>query len=285
MERRRFLIAAGALTLSGFGLERYFNNEPMHRAPVREGKVLADIHAHPSKYRNDKETLEMLLYPGIVGLTRYTIESHPLTYEEAVSRYSNLLIEVDKGKLAKFRHADSYILRTQEVSSGKFHILAVGFDGGYFPFFGDARKAVDAIHKNNGIAVFNHPYLLPDRSFARYRVGGTEDEDLINEACAMVDEVEAFNAMCINPTLGILFPTMKEANKKADNLAKSFGFKGTVATDTHSSLDQPKVCGIYLEAKDICVEKIKYDIKHGNFDNDYRQYVSRKSFASGFLKR
>ncbi len=285
MNRRKFLIAAGALALPCAGLGLYLNDEPMHRAPVREGKVLADIHAHPSRYRSDRDTLEMLLRPGIVGLTRYTTESHPLTYEEAISRYSNLLTEIDRGKFARFRNAAGYILRTQEVSAGKFHILALGFDGNYLPFFGDARKAVDCIHRRNGIAVFNHPYIFPDRSFVRYRIGGREDEDAIHEACAMVDEVEAFNAMCISPTFGIVFPDMKAANRKADDLAKEFGFKGTVSSDAHSSLDQPKLCGIYLEAKGICVEKIKSDIKGGNFENDYRRYVSRGSFASGFLKR
>jgi len=289
MKRRKFLKITGIgtvtlVTCSYF----YLNDERMERAPLRNGKVIADLHTHPANYKSDQETLEMLCSPGLVGLANINDKrANLLTYEQALKRFSGMVEEIDRGLLAKIKTplGKAYFTRTQEITGGTHHILAVGFRGDYLPNYRDTRKAVEEVHKRNGIAILNHPYVTPnkDASVIKYRFITAKEENAIKELCEMVDEVEVFNAQCINPTLGIVVPNMKKANGRAEELVKNYGFKGTVSTDTHLRMDQPKMCGIYIDEDGLCIDKLKEDIKTGNFDNDHRQYVSRWSFAMGMF--
>ena len=274
----------------------YLNNEKMNRAPEREGKILLDAHAHPADGKDVIKTLEMLCSPGIVGLTAVNNPgSHILTYEKVVSKFPTVT-EIDLGQLAKIesRFGTGYFMRTQEFINGVHDILAIGFEGDYMPNYDDPRKAIEEIHKRNGVAILCHPgsVRVLEAKLVRFRVAqhGVE-ERYLRELYEMADEVEVFNAQNINPTLGILVPNMKLANDYAEGIIDWYNEthtnqrKGIVSSDTHNSLDQPKICGIYLDKQDLCMEKIKEDIKTGNFDNDFRKYVSRLSFIKGmFLK-
>ncbi|MFH0797934.1 MAG: hypothetical protein V1906_00830 [Candidatus Woesearchaeota archaeon] len=287
MNRRRFMVALGVGALCALGVERYLNNETMRKAPVREGKIIADLHAHPANYKSNEKTLEMLCSHGLVGLSYWLGAKTILNYELVCGRFSNLVSEIDRGMLASIRSpgGDSYFARSQEIECGAHHVLAVGFEGDYLPNFNDARKAVEAIHRRNGIAILNHPYITPQNKFARYRFINSGEEEKVRELCQMVDEVEIFNAQCINPTLGIMVPNMKKANALAEKLALQYGHKGTVSTDAHYRMEQPKICGIYVEKEGFCIDKLKHDIASKRFDNDYRRYVSRYSFAAGMFFR
>jgi len=275
-------ISAAALAV---GSNFYLNDEKMERAPIREGRILADLHTHPSSSGEDEETLEMLCAPGIVGLSYTMFNSTLLTYENCLERFSGLIEEIDKGMLARIKSGPGYIARTQEFHESPHHILGVGFEGGYIRDHKDSRKSVEEIHKRGGIAILNHPYATPNKSakVVKYRFINAEEEKMMRELCDMVDEVEIFNSQCINPTLGIIVPNMKKNNRKAEILASEYGFKGTVSTDAHRRMDQPKICGIYLGEEGLCTEKIMHDIRTGNFDNDYKKYVSRYSFARGMF--
>lgn len=287
MNRRNFL---RTLAISGIGLAGsyfYLYDEKMERAKKRNGKIIADLHSHPSSNKTDEETLEMLCSPGLVGLTCYQESfGRILTYEDAMRRFSNYIEEIDKGMLAKITTAlgEGYFTRTQEIYGDFCHILALGFEGEYLQSYEDPRKAVEAIHKNNGLAILNHPYVRSnDGSIVRFRFINNEEERIVKELCEMVDEVEIFNACCINPTGGIFVPNFKKANEAAEVLAEDFGFRGTVSSDAHYVLEQPKITGIYIDEENLCIEKLKEDIKTGNFDNSYRKYVSRYSFLRGFF--
>lgn len=266
----------------------YLDDEEMFYAPGRGNKIIADLHSHPANYKGDEETLEMLCSPGIVGLTYINNgrKNRILTYEQVLSRFSGLVEEVDKGNFARIKGTSGYVMRTQEITGGTHHILAVGWEGNdYFPNYKDARKAVDEIHKKDGIAVLCHPYATPDRKakIVKYRFLNIQEEEKMNELCEMVNEIEIFNAQCINPTLGIVVPNMKTANDLAERLALDCCFKGIVNTDAHLRLEQSKICGIHVDEKGLCAEKLKADISSKNFDNDYRKYVSRWSFAMGMF--
>jgi len=76
---------------------------------------------------------------------------------------------------------------------------------------------------------------------------------------------------------------MKVANLWAGELAVEHGFKGTIATDTHFRLDQVKHCGIYIPEKDLSIDRIKEDLRTGNFDHTCQRYISRLSFARGMF--
>lgn len=252
--------------------------------------MIADLHAHPAKYKDIDATLDMLCSPGLVGLAfAHCMADKVLTYEEVLMKFFPLIDEIDKNALARIRslHRIGYFTRTQELDCWPHHILAIGFEGSYLPDYIDARKAVEEIHKRNGIAILNHPYTTPDKGakVIKYRYITPKEEESALELCDMVDEIEVFNAQNINPTFGIIISNMKIANVLAQLLAKKYKFKGIVSSDAHYRTKQAKICGIELEDDTLCIEKLKHDIKTGNFENSNRKYVSRISFIKGmFLK-
>ncbi|MBT6774053.1 hypothetical protein HOA91_01655 [Candidatus Woesearchaeota archaeon] len=291
MNRRKFLKRCGFGVLTGAiigsSTHLYLNDEKMKRAPKRNGKIIADLHTHPANYKNDQVTLDMLCSPGIVGLSfiNHGRKNGILTYENTLKRFLGLVEEIDENKLARVKGTSGYFARTQEITGDAFHILAVGCEGEYLPNYTDARQTVEEIHKKNGVAILDHPYVTPNHGakVIKYRLLNKEEEKVAKELCEMVDEVEIFNAQNINPTFGIIVPNMKKANERAEVLIKDYGFKGIVASDTHFRLEQAKVCGIYVDEKELSIERLKEDIKTGNFDNSYRRYVSKMSFGLGMF--
>ncbi len=284
MNRRKFMAALGVGALCALGVERCLNNETMRKAPVREGKIIADLHAHPSNEKRER-TLEAICSPGILGMGHYYYSKLILDYEGAVRRYSNLAVEIDRGKFARIKSGvgDSYIVRAQEIFCGQHHLLALGIEGSYIPDGLDARKVVEMIHKQKGLAILNHPCLMPYDSYPRYRIVTAKQEVKVRELCSMVDEIEVFNANCINLSYGIMFPNFRPANSMAEQLARKYNFKGIVGSDAHFRPEQLKLCGIYVGKDHMCLDKLKQDIVTGNFDNSYRRYVSRYSFLTGFI--
>ncbi len=289
LTRRQFLALTGlGITVGTTGIGyAYLNDEKMEPAPRKSGRIITDLHCHPAHYKDDKATLEMLCSPGIVGLTfiNHGKTGNILTYGDALKRFSGLVEEIDKGQLARIKNTSGYFARTQEITGDTFHILAVGFSGDYLPNYIDARKTVEEIHKRGGLAILNHPEVTPDREarVVKYRFVNDKERKQRDELCEMVDEIEIFNAQNINPTFGLIVPNMKKANDDAEVLARGYDFKGIVTTDTHHRLEQPKICGIYIDERDLCLEKLKDDIKTGNFDNSYRRYVSKLSFVLGMF--
>jgi len=279
LTRRKFLKIAGITAVTALASHYYLNNENMKKTPQKPGKILADIHSHLSKDNSIEDILKTLSY-GLTGLTIWTDNRRIISYEDAI-QYPNVN-EIDKGFFAEITVGSSkgYFLKTQEISTDH-HILAVACKK-HIEKYSDARKVVEEIHKHNGLAILNHPYVITKEGFIPFRVGNAKDEIRIRELCEMVDEIEIFNAQNINPTLGIIIPNMKKANKKAKNLAKEFGFKGIAASDAHRVLEQSKISGIYLPEEHICLDSIKQNILSGNFER-HEQYVSRWSFIKGMF--
>lgn len=263
----------------------------MQPAPVKEGKILLDPHTHPGNYFKLEKIRRMLASPGIVGLSHINGETRILFYEKAVTLPG--VKEIDKGMLAEinFEGKKGYFLRTQEVIAGFAHILALGFEGDYFPNYDDPRKAVEEIHRRNALAILNHPYVTPNLKarIIKYRfINDNDEKRIVFELSQMVDEVEAFNAQNINPLGGLIVPNMKKANEQAEEIVIGGGFKWVAASDAHFRLEQVKICGIYLDLEDLCMEKIREDIKKGNFERygDAKEgpYVNRRSFFRGMFR-
>ncbi|MBW2976082.1 hypothetical protein KY347_01400 [Candidatus Woesearchaeota archaeon] len=207
------------LSLDGFMMGYYaiLNDEDMKPAPVFEGKVLCDLHAHPSNEVSNKIDLEavirMLGSPGLIGLAAKEKNWNILTYEEAKNLVEDdpSFKEITPGNLAAFR--DGYFARVQEIMSVGIHdILAIGWDGDYFhSSYDNIEDVVEAIHERNGLAILCHPFSIRDGSFIR--LPSKEERVLIQKACTIVDEVEVHNAQNID--LVPVFASMKEANKIA----------------------------------------------------------------------
>ena len=193
----------------------------------------------------------------------------------------SILIKSSNGK----NSSRGYFTRTQEINGGVFHILAVGWDGeGYFENYANPWKAIAEIRNRNGAVILNHPFVTSDvNSWKKYRFIHASEKEVLYELLGAVDEAEVFNAQCINPFGGLLVPNMKRANEMAERLVEEYAsLKGTVSSDGRLP-EQVKSCGIYLEEKDFCLEKLKTDLREGNFENDFRHYASRWSFLKGMF--
>ncbi len=247
--------------------------------PEIEGKRLADLHCHPKRDYPAEGIAEMLSW-GITGLAPFCRQHKFLSYEDALQLPN--VREIDLGLFAEIEHNGQrgYFARAQEINAD-YHVLALGCYR-MLPIFEDARIAVEAIHKEGGIAIVNHPYVVENKGhkIIRYRLANEIEEKRLEELCGMIDEIEVFNAQNIN-----LFPVvawMNNANEKAKKLAEKHGFKGTASSDAHRLIGQVKKAGIYLPSDDLCIDAVKEHIKNGNFER-HEQYVSRCSFLKGMF--
>ena len=265
----------------------------MNPAPEKEGKVLCDLHAHPTHRASLERIIAALKSPGMVGLTVKDIDKSGkdiLRYEQALDLLpAKSFQELDKGRLAKC--GQGYFARTQEIQAGFHHVLALGWKGShYFPNFDTIEEAVREIHAYKGVAILNHPFaLVIGRNNIRLPKSH-EEKELIRRAYSHVDEVEVHNAYCIDLIPKIL--AMKEANRQAEELRhQEFpSFVGTAGSDCHRRWNQVKTTGIYLSRSCIDqkgMEGIKEAIIYGNFirlgDSDAGPYVSRGGFLLGVV--
>lgn len=238
------LSVAGAAVAGATASYFFLNNEPMAPAPQKDGKVLCDIHAHPTHKESLEEITSRLATPGMVGLTVKNIDKSGediLTYEIAAERLGKQCTELDPGRLAKI--GKGYFCRTQELLVGLHHVLAIGWQGDYFPNYNTIEDAVTAIHNQQGIAILTHPFALASGSGMALPQTHQEQE-LIRRAYRSVDEVEVHNAFCID-----LFPkilAMRQANEQAELLREiEFPqFKGTYGGDCHRQWNQIKLGGM-----------------------------------------
>ena len=268
----------------------YLETETMNPAPQKEGKILCDLHAHPTLKANLEDIVNALQSPGMVGLTVKDIDRSGkdiLRYEQALDLLpSKSFQEIDKGKLAKC--GQGYFARTQEIQAGLHHVLALGWESAqYFPNFNTLKEAVKEIHAHKGIAILNHPFALAVDHNIRLPKS-REEEELIQTAYGSVDEIEVHNAYCIDLIPKVL--AMKDANRRAEELRlREFPtFIGTAGSDCHRRWNQVKITGIYLDKSRIeqkGMEGVKEAIIQGNFtrwgDAEAGPYVSRGGFLLG----
>ncbi len=271
--RRKILKIAGISTaILAASSYFYFDNEKMEQAPVLPGKIFCDLHSHPSKDYSVDDLMETLGSPGLTGLAlkHWTEDKEDiLTYEQALDLLpSSEIKEIDEGKVA--RCGQGYIARTQEILAGRHHLLALGWDGNYFPDYQTIEEAVKDIHAHNGIAILNHPYAITGRKMLRLPKSA-EEQKLIRKAYTLVDEVETHNAFCVN-----IFPyafDYREMNESAETLRKTEfpHFKGTASSDCHHYLDQVKLAGIYID-KERIETKGMAGIKEAILSGDFIRY-------------
>ena len=284
-------LGLGALAV-GTGSYFILNDQPMKPAPQREGKVLCDFHAHPSKKNKLDDIVDMLGSPGLVGLAaKYLDKSGEdiLLYEEAVDikriKTDPTFVEITSGKLAKYKHG--YFARTQEVKADVFHLLAIGCEKDYLQHhdYVSIEEAVKDIHTRQGIAIFNHPFFV-SRGGLLVQFANEEEKEKIKQGYEIVDEVEIHNAFCINLVPFVAWAN--KANKLAEELINGYKHHGMAGSDCHRELPQVKIVGNYINQKAIenqGMEGITEAIKAGQFERygtyAFGPYVSRWSWMKG----
>ncbi|HLC70598.1 MAG TPA: hypothetical protein VJI32_01235 [Candidatus Nanoarchaeia archaeon] len=272
----------------------YLHDHSMKPAPQREGKVLCDFHAHPSKKNKLDDIVDMLGSPGLVGLTaKYLDKSGDdiLLYEEAVDiariKKDPAFTEITPGKLARYKRG--YFARTQEVKADVFHLLALGWEGEYLQHkdYSSIEEAVKDIHDRKGIAVFNHPFFVA-RGGLLVQFANDEEKEKIKRGYSVVDEVELHNAFCINLVPFVAWAN--KANKLAEELVVGYKHHGMAGSDCHRELPQVKIVGNYLSEEGIQrggMAGITETIKAGQFErygtHAFGPYVSRWSWMKGVV--
>ena len=287
MDRRTALkiLATGAgISLLGTGFYLYGNK--MEKLKPKDDRIPADLHVHLLR-ETDRSKLESRLgslrlnlsQPGLVGLTTNSISNKLLSYYDIKDYFGkdNLgFKEIDPGILGELSlgYNTGYVLNSQEVMV-EHHISALGCKEKITAK--DSFEAVKEIHKQGGIAILNHPYVVPG-GMTRYRLINKEEDTRINELAEVVDEVESFNGQCISLIPYII--DMEEANEKAKRFAEVHSFKGIAASDSHFRLEQILSSGIYIKKDNLNFKKLKEYIRNGEFES-YGNGVNRASFLRG----
>ncbi len=280
MNRRRFLVVlAGTGAVLGGGSYSYLCNKKMEKAPEKDGRIIADLHTHVKKHWPLEDILSVLSC-GITGLSAvyFTKSQNSLTYRRAVNLPG--VEELEPGLLARlvYQGKTGYFLQAQEVrSQSKQDILALGCKK-IIEDSVETEKIIKEIHQQGGLAILNHPYVIPSGSWpVKYRLLTEEEAKGLEKILPVVDEVEVFNAQNINLLPFIAW--MHRANEQAEKLASDFGHKGTASSDGRVP-EQIHVSGIYLPSENLSWEAIKHHIQSKNFER-HEQYISKISFLNG----
>ena len=258
------------------------------------------MHTHPS-VPNSEEKLESLLetltnQSSITGLTviKWDIPYGIFSFEDTIKLpESNKRVRVDRqleyfAKITwmpkKEEPRTGYVIRTQEIAvAGGHHILAAGIKGNYIPNNERAEETIGKIRKQEGVAIINHPYLMPKASYPfSYRDANTNEIARVEEICKAADEIESFNGEAINAVPS--FAWFTKLNAMAKKLAKECNYKGTSASDAHTYSEIGQ-CGIVIPSSAIDGEKIKTLVSGHDFTT-VESYSSRAQVFSGrFLLR
>ncbi|MBS3147021.1 hypothetical protein J4471_04985 [Candidatus Woesearchaeota archaeon] len=290
LDRRNFfkyiaVIGAGTL-ITRVGLDL----NTMEQYAEINGNLLADLHVHHKRSTKLEDKLATCSQ-GINGITSFMDVNIFHDYHDFAGMPG--VREIDLGIYAKvdYNGQSGYILRTQEIQGiyPKLHILSVGVRD-RIEDNQDPRRIVEEIHKRNGVAILNHPYVVPSDDLFRYRLLDADEEKVMLEVLKMVDEVEVNNGQCINLFFGMQLGifgrvNMKKANKKAENLLDYVqcvikGMIGTAASDA-KHISQVRSSGIWIPINYTeSIDGIKYCIRSKEFKRQ-NGVVSIPSFVSG----
>ena len=298
IDRRNFLkfAVAGIIALTDIAYEEVRMKQYARRIKNGRKEILADLHAHHSKDYPLEEQL-VAYSSGLNGITSFLDLSY-LSYQYFV-RSNAYTTEISKGMLARVildsneeESSLGYVVNTQEVEANpRFHILAIGCLR-RIQDHQDPRNIVEDIHRQYGVAILNHPYVVPSGDWARYRLINDEEHKVLEELLGMVDEVEVNNGQCIN--LFYIDPyiwpisrvSMEKANRYAKKLIKGTRFNGTAASDMHNRLEQLRTSGIWIPREHLDtdgIEALKYYILNKDFERQ-DGLVSNVSFCRGHFK-
>ena len=290
ISRREALIGLGVIGIVGFGTysKVYLHNGQLKRLKPKNGKIPADLHVHLNKDCDPIKVREVLSQPGLVGLTRYHVPNNLLSYQEIKNYPEFEEIKGEEGILGKLTYNGSsgYVLNCQEITNFKHHISALGCKDTITA--SSLEDVVKEIHEQGGIAILNHPYVVPSGKWwppweAKYRPIN-EEEKRINEILVeLVDEVEVFNGQCINLLPGII--NMNPANEMAKKFAEDHGFKGIATSDAHGrEYGQILTSGIYIPDQDLTFKRLKQYIKNQEFEA-VGNYIPGNSFIRGHFPK
>ncbi len=169
--------------------------------PRFDDKVFDDPHAHYPQPK-DKKDLEKIL-----GLMLENVDRTALTtwgHVKRVLSYQNLVDAVkcldnyqidNRGVVSIIKHKDRQleVYPSQEIiTKSHLHITAEGCET-LIPENLDPRKTIDLIHRQNGIAIIEHPCTKAHPIF-QFVITNEEDNTLTKEVLEMADAAEIFNS-------------------------------------------------------------------------------------------
>lgn len=288
-DRRNFFKYMAIIGAGTFLTKAGLNLNTMEQYAAIDGSLLADFHAHHKKSTSLEDKLETFSQ-GINGITSFFDDDIFHDYKDLESLPGVKVINQGLFAEVTYEGRKGYIIRTQEIQGDypKLHILSIGVRE-RIKDNQDPRSIVEQIHDKDGIAVLNHPYVVPSDDMFKYRLLSKGEEKVMLEVLEMVDEVEVHNGQCIDLFLGFSYGVfgrvnMKIANRKAVDLLDyvqcvSQGIVGTASSDA-KHISQVRSAGILIPKRYVSLEGIKYCIRNKDFarkDGD----VSISSFLLG----
>ncbi len=281
MNRREVLKSLGILA-GGTGLLTsgylYIEDKNMKKLKPKEGRIPADLHVHLYRFLDPSIVRKTLSQPGLIGLADYTVPNELLNFYD-LRKYPEFR-EIDPGILGTFTYNGNtgYVLNVQEVTL-EHHISALGCKKNIVSM--SLGEAIEEIHEKMGLAILNHPWVVPSGDIFRYRSINDDEKRTIDWIAREVDGIEVFNGQCID-----LFPpidrvNMEFANKKAKEYAQHLGYKEFATSDAHW-YTQALTSGIFIPDQDLTFNKLKQYIKSGDYFIEGNP-VSRISFVKGHL--
>ena len=245
------------------------------RKAASEGKIIADLHTHPSN-ENNLEALVNVLSSGVVGLAAITSWDSICKYEDVLTLPEKLAIsypnlpraevrEINPGRFAEVRYDGKrgFVVKCQEIMGNGYHLLAIGIKD-YIPNYTGEKKLtqleeiryyVDRIHEQGGLASLAHPCIKPT-SFVNpvpYKDIPPEDEPDIRERMEIVDVTEVNNMLLADVFVGVA--RLNSANIRAQRIATECQKPGIVVTDSHNQA--AILCsGIAFPDQELTLEKL-----------------------------
>lgn len=250
MRRRKFLktLVFGGLSVTGIAsynigtwgfseINKFIADSFKNEIP-RNPRKLDDSHAHFNPPKNELE-LKVFLNTLLSKIDRQAITSEEgsrslLSYSELVERIKNSDVKnyysiENKGLVSIIRkdNLKTEIYHSQEIRTLEgFHIIAEGCEKD-IPNHINASKAIDEIHKQDGIAIIAHPFTVERGPLIFWYLNKEQKKLLEEELLPKADSVEVFNARNIFH--------MALSNSKIKYLMKNYSntIKGIAVTDTH----------------------------------------------------
>ncbi len=261
---------------------------PLSKAPALEGtRRLMDIHNHISVSTRIERLVDLATY-GILGVTEHpvlkkTVLDFDSFYARLIkqARNSDLEVSLVDTDVARVVNGDKegYIVRTQEVFSGVFHAVVIGYEesieNGKPP-----QELLELAESQGGGVILAHPYLVntkewPHNGFLgelnrkRYSKGNTAEN--LGTLAAGAIAIEGHNAQLIS---------LQIFNQYARAMAREYQKPIISVSDSHPMQNAEFLTGVYTDVPDNgpTMDYIISTLKHGKFSPGPSNYIPWSRF-------
>lgn len=282
--RRWFFLGALAIGTAVYGQAPADYNEVLGEygkmghdwltSPQEKELLLADVHVHVNAGISAGTLLDKIPRDvDIITLAEKT--KGTLSYAELKQNLRKEQVDhVDRGMLVMIpRTPPLYIGRAEENCGLDFHILSVGHTGSIVAK--ETHESLRRARTQGGIVIVAHPYTTEETNpYLKWRQFRMRDEHdpTLGALTAQADALEVFNAQNMF--------WMCQSNVLARRHAATYHLPGIAGSDTHGTIEDIGVSGLYFaqDTLDFTSDKAFYKSLRGALKNG--QFERREHYAS-----